>query len=456
MSKKTSPTEKPLLHSTKKQSDPTVFDQLLKPIDEFVKQQDSKLIKHHNQKFSYYDFFRLLMYFFIYKGESLRIFINTELNKGLLSSSLRLRSVPYSTFGEAFERYPVALFQAVFQHILSNVSFKQIPELATLGKLYCIDGSLFPVINSMLWAEYTSKNQSLKLHLCFELNRMIPVEFLVTAANYSERTALLKMMKSGITYIADRGYMSFKLCHQAIEKEAYFVFRTKSKLKYSVLESLDLVLPSTVKNIFNNVTDELITYTNDEFKHTYRLVHFYSGLDEFFILTNRFDLTTFQVIMLYAYRWQIELLFRFLKRTMNGIHLIKQDQRGVTIQFYVMLITSLLELHLKQIMIGMGNNESIEDVVTDDKKTVNNESKNDEIIEDKRGSDDEIKNTSNQDKDIIKNSKKEYFSSGYKFIETIGNNLNNYWKIGIHWLIALKHFLDKPFDQRVVEILNSS
>jgi hypothetical protein len=34
------------------------------------------------------------------------------------------------------------------------------------------------------------------------------------------------------------------------------------------------------------------------------------------------------------YLWYIELLFRFLKRTLSGIHLIRHDQRGVTIQFW--------------------------------------------------------------------------------------------------------------------------
>jgi len=52
--------------------------------------------------------------------------------------------------------------------------------------------------------------------------------------------------------------------------------------------------------------------------------------------------------MLYAYRWQIELMFRYLKRTMNGIHLIKNTHQGVTIQFYMILSVALLELRLKQ------------------------------------------------------------------------------------------------------------
>lgn len=198
----------------------TVFDQWLEPVDQFVQKQDSELPKHPNEKFRYYDFFRLLMYFFVSGGKSIRLFLQTELQKDLLPTTLRLRPVAYTTFGEAFERFGVTKFQAVFQHLLTTVSFKQIPELAALGTLYCIDGSLFPVISSMLWAEYTSKHQSLKLHLCFELNRMLPVEFLVTAANFSERKALASMLKAGVTYIADRGYMSFWLCHEIVSARA--------------------------------------------------------------------------------------------------------------------------------------------------------------------------------------------------------------------------------------------
>lgn len=349
---------------------PTVFDQLLDPLDEFVLNQDRNLPKHHNQKFGYYKFFRLLMYFLFSGGGSLKLFIVTKLNKGLLPTGLHLSPVPYTTFGEAFERFPVTLFQSMFQHLLSTVPFRPIPELATLGRLYCIDGSLFPVINSMLWAKYTSKHQSLKLHLCFELNRMLAVEFLVTAANFSERTALIQMLKAGVTYIADRGYMSFKLCDSVVQAKAHFIFRVKANLLHTVKEVLPVQLPETVQTLFNNVTDELICYTNDEFKHIYRLVRFSVNKEDFCILTNSRDLTSFQVIMLYAYRWQIELLFRFLKRTMNGIHLNKQDPRGVTIQFYAMLIVALLELRLKQLTADIDNgNKSTENVVASEDET---------------------------------------------------------------------------------------
>jgi len=154
----------------------------------------------------------------------------------------------------------------------------------------------------MLWAEYTKDHQALKLHLCFELNRMIPVDFQVGHGNSSEREALLKMASAGVTYIADRGYMSFQLCKDLIDRQAFFVFRVKENLIYTVTESLAFSMPDSTSSFFDSICDELIRYDNDKLKATYRLVRFTVNKESYFILTNRRDLTTFQIIMLYAYR----------------------------------------------------------------------------------------------------------------------------------------------------------
>ena len=70
--------------------------------------------------------------------------------------------------------------------------------------------------------------------------------------------------------------------------------------------------------------------------------------EEFLLITNRFDLKTYQIIMLYAYRWQVELFFRYLKRTFNGIHLMSHDPKGVEIHFSLHLIVYFLLLIFKQ------------------------------------------------------------------------------------------------------------
>ena len=420
------PTTDPFVNA----EEPTVFQKLLEPVEDFVKEQNQRLPKPRRQKYEYEDFFRLLIYYFVSGTTSLKLLIQTRLNTGLLAPELGLRPVPYSTCQDAFERFSPRLFQAVFQHLLSTVSFKAVPELATLGTLYGIDGSLFPVISSMLWAAYTTKHQALKLHLCVELNRMIPVDFWVGSGNSSERDALRTLLTAGVTYIADRGYMSFQLCHEGCRAQAHFIFRTKTHLVLTVMENLPVSLPAPAQGLFSRLTDELIRYDHDPQRALYRLVRFYIGHEAYYLLTDRRDLSTFQIILLYAYRWQIELLFRFLKRTLKGIHLIRHDQKGVTIQFYVMMITALLELHLKQQILDRQQSPDSDDPDRQDTSVQQPET------------------TAPQPP------AQSCRLSGFEFVSWLSQNIKIFWKFGIHWLTALRDLLACPFDEKAVAILS--
>lgn len=73
-------------------------------------------------------------------------------------SQLELAVVKPSTFFDAFQRCPVEWFVTLLGALLAAVAWKAIPELEALGKLYCVDGSLFPALATMLWAEYQSRS----------------------------------------------------------------------------------------------------------------------------------------------------------------------------------------------------------------------------------------------------------------------------------------------------------
>ena len=97
---------------------PIVFQKLLEPISEIVAEQNRRIPKHHNEKLGYGQFFNVLLYFFTSELTSLKLFITTRLNQGLLPAELGFRPVPYSTFQEGFSRFSSHLFQEVFQHLL--------------------------------------------------------------------------------------------------------------------------------------------------------------------------------------------------------------------------------------------------------------------------------------------------------------------------------------------------
>jgi hypothetical protein len=144
-----------------------------------------------------------------------------------------------------------------------------------------VDGSIFPAVKSMAWARYKKTANALKLHLSFNLNKMIPAEFITTDANYSERTFLKDILKEGITYICDRGYLCFKTFKAICDKGAFFIIRSKANLKHVVRESFVVDLPDSIKGLLQDVKDMRIVFKNDknrgknEKKIEYRMITFF-------------------------------------------------------------------------------------------------------------------------------------------------------------------------------------
>jgi hypothetical protein len=79
---------------------------------------------------------------------------------------------------------------------------------------------------------------------------MIPAHFLVDTGKSNEKKALLHMLEAGVTYIADRGYLSFPLLAAIAAVQAFFIIRAKSNLVYQRVQRLSVTLPTTVQHIF--------------------------------------------------------------------------------------------------------------------------------------------------------------------------------------------------------------
>ncbi len=101
------------------------------------------------------------------------------------------------------------------------------------------------------------------LHLSFEMNRLIPTEFVVGSGKSSERVFLESILEKGVTYIADRGYASFEIISKLLKREAYFIFRVKDNWLFEVLETLEIAA-SEMPQCLRNITDELIVFKNDK------------------------------------------------------------------------------------------------------------------------------------------------------------------------------------------------
>jgi hypothetical protein len=412
------------------QISPTTFEILIEPISQPLREQAPQVDKEADSRKLYFiDFVHTLIYAVVSQIKYLRR-LATDLQSSSIARDLGIPATPFSTLKDGFERFPASAFGMLFSALLMNVYWIPIQEIQELGMIYLVDGSLFPAMANILWTTYGSNHNAIRLHLSFELNRMIPVEFAIGTGTSNEKKFLASIVKEGITYVADRGYVCFKLFGEIVAKGAFFVIRAKTNLQFRKVKSLQIT--SVPQKLFRAVTDSVVTLDNDDSENQYRLVTFTIFNTVYYLLTNRFDLTTFQIMLIYAYRWQIELIFRFLKRTLNGIHLFNYSQNGVQICFYALLITSMLQLRLKQVCVQLNDaNEKTKPHSSSPRKT------SDSISTDSDG------------KAIIPKD----VTTPYSFITRIGENLKKYWKISCHWLITLKNLLAQPFDATTIRRL---
>jgi len=402
----------------------TVFDTILAPLLPLLKEQCTQLKGDANTyKLSLAPFVLNLVFAVLNNIKSISLLI-TEIDSSTVAREIGLIKASRSMYSEAFVRYRATIFRNLFLRLLERLNFLSIPELQLLGNLVCVDGSLIPAVQTMSWAKYKKSANALKIHLALNLNRMIPVQIISTDANTSERTMLAQLLEAGVTYIADRGYLSFKMIRQAIDKQAFFIFRMKSNWKYTVEQTLDVCIPDKWQSFVHEVTDQKISFCNEEGVH--RLVSFTALGEVYLILTNRFDLKTHEIIMLYAYRWQIELFFRCIKRTFNAIHLWAHERNGVEIQFYLYLIVYLLLLSFKQ------------QCALQDQSPDNNTS------------------TDEQTRKCIQiDTSESRTPPACGIVTLLGERLHRFWKIGLHWLTRVKNALLMTFNRDTREILAS-
>lgn len=397
----------------------TLFTTLLQPLEAILASRSEIIDQQCNsEKLFFADFVKKLLFGYVYQVSSLRN-LSLELQTNQVCRKLGLHHTPFSTLKDGFSRFESGHFKQLFESALEQVNLNTVKQLDEMGCLRVIDGSLFPTLVQMGWTTYRKAKNAFKLHLCFELNRMIATEFWIGKGNSSEREFLASVLEKGCTYIADRGYFSFAIAAKVLSAEAFFVFRGKANLLYEVVEKLPLSV-GTVPGCFSKVSDEIVVFRNDEQRHRLRVITFTIAGSYFRLITNRFDVSTLNVIILYAYRWQIELFFKFIKRTLKGLHLFNHSHNGVEIQFYLIMTLAVLLLCLKQKCQGRGN------------AAVKKEVGRRKVAE----------------KSVARS------ESPPEWIRNIAKVFYESWKISKNWLVVLKNSLAQVMDSQLIDLLN--
>jgi len=244
-----------------------------------------------------------------------------------------------SSFSEAINTRGLQQLLEVFEALVDEAQTVLPKQYDDLGDLTLIDGSLIDATLSMCWADYRDGAKKAKAHLGFDLNHSIPRKIFLTDGKGDERPFVSRIISPGQTSVLDRYYQCHKNFDQWQQERKHFVCRIRANTNKTVIEANE-IKPDSI--VFYDAIVLLGTLGVNQTEKELRLVGYRVDNVNYWVATDRYDLTAEQIAMIYKLRWNIETFFAWWKRHLKVYHLIARSRDGLMVQMFGGLITYIL------------------------------------------------------------------------------------------------------------------
>jgi len=198
------------------------------------------------------------------------------------------------------------------------------------------------------WARSRRRKGGIKAHTMLDLRVGIPVFMRVSHANVGDVDILDQIVfQAGAFYVMDRGYIDFARFYRIHLSGAFFITRTKRGMDCRVRRRLRVKTNGSVKR------DQLIRLCGPKsrglYPDTLRRIHYIdpdSGKRLTF-LTNHLTSRAETITLLYRKRWQIELLFKWMKQHLHIKAFFGVTPNAVKTQLWIAVMVYVLVHRLK-------------------------------------------------------------------------------------------------------------
>ena len=232
-----------------------------------------------------------------------------------------------STFSKASKNREPVIFHNLFLRLRSELNKKKNIDPKALV-LFPIDSTIISLTSKLLWKE---GYHQVKLFSGINLLTAEPGGILIHFgqghdSKYGEET-IAATPKNGVN-IMDRGFCKLERIKGLIQdKERYFVLRIKNDMSLQIQENGKFLVGTGGKK----VECRIVNYCDLEERTEFRLA---TNLPE----SGEFAVSNEEIGEFYRSRWQIELLWKFLKMHLKLDRLITKNINGIEIQIYCCLI----------------------------------------------------------------------------------------------------------------------
>ncbi|MDI6765157.1 MAG: IS4 family transposase [Thermodesulfobacteriota bacterium] len=281
---------------------------------------------------------------------------------------LGVKSTSLGSFSEAGHVFDHTLLPPMIKKLAQKALPQETdPQLKDLQKtLVAFDGSLLPALPKMIWALWLDEDhKAAKLHLEFDLLKSVPTQASLTHGNENEKTILRKQLSPGKIYVLDAGYAQYSLLQDILKARSSFVCRLRDNAVWETLYEKELSPEDRQAGVQRDLVVRLGSKAKKDCLPTpvrvIEIHHFDQGSRPrpsrvsskktfrttnsdyvFLVVTDLLEVPAEVIALIYRFRWQIELFFRWFKCILRCKHFLSLSENGLAIQIYCALIASLL------------------------------------------------------------------------------------------------------------------
>jgi putative transposase len=248
-----------------------------------------------------------------------------------------------STLSDANERRPPSIFQETFSQLsglADRLTRKQGGEMVRL-----IDAAPVPLGRVVDWAKRNGRIRGLKMHVVYDPAADNPTFVDISHANVNDiEISRTVPLEAGCTYVFDKAYCRYDWWISINQAGAGFVTRMKTSARFRAQRW------RAVKNakgdgftILDDAEVRLVSKGNSKLDIPMRRIRLKRhGGGKIVLLTNDLTRSAIQIGDLYKARWQIELLFRWIKQHLKIRAFLGQNQNAIRLQLLAAMIAYVL------------------------------------------------------------------------------------------------------------------
>lgn len=325
----------------------SIFGNLLKPID---RRQFRAIVKRHDgdaydKSFKSWDHLVTLIFAQLSHTDTLR---GLELAFNVNAQHhyhLNVDKLARTTLSDANKRRPVGVFADTFTMLSQMVDRATRREGAQMIRL--IDASPVPLGKLCGWARWNGRIRGMKMHVAYDPDTDRPHRVEVTPATVNDVEIGQKVaIEAAATYVFDKGYCHFGWWQKINDAGAFFVTRTKVNCR--LRSTRRRPLRQRKADGFRILDDREVVCVSKGHSRprlTMPLRRIRVRRDKggvMTLITNDLTRSAIEIAALYKRRWQIELLFRWIKQHLRIRKFLGTNDNAVRLQVLAAMIAYLL------------------------------------------------------------------------------------------------------------------